>query len=150
MGIDRYWMKQAYQLALKAYEQNEVPVGAVVVSQDNFLLGVGFNQVIQTTDPTAHAEMVALKQAARNVQNYRLLGATLYVTLEPCAMCAGALLHSRISRLVFATRDVRAGACGSVFNFLQSQQLNHHIQMDEGIMQMECAALLQKFFIPKR
>lgn len=151
MGVnDAHWMKYAYDLALKACREGEIPVGAVVVSQHNQLLGEGYNQVIQSHDPTAHAEILALRAASLTTQNYRLNDTTLYVTLEPCCMCAGALIHARISRLVFATRDVRAGACGSMFNFLQDSALNHSIRMDEGVMQEACAGLLQDFFKARR
>lgn len=150
MGIDHYWMQHAYRLALQARDCNEVPVGAVIIGSDNQLLGEGYNQVIEMSDPTAHAEIIALRAAARKTQNYRLNGATLYVTLEPCAMCAGALIQSRVRRIVFATRDVRAGACGSVLNFLQHPYLNHHLCMDEGFLQVESAQLLHDFFNKKR
>ena len=145
MGInDRYWMQQAYQLALFAREQGEVPVGAVLVDEHQRLLSGSGNQVISTCDPTAHAEILALRTAGIERNNYRLENTTLYVTLEPCCMCAGALLHARIKRLVYATRDLRAGAAGSVFNVLQ------HIQLDEGVMQSECATLLTDFFKQRR
>lgn len=143
---DLFWMKQAYQLALKAQEQHEIPVGAVVVSASNQLLGEGWNQVIQQHDPSAHAEVQALRQAARMTKNYRLNDTTLYVTLEPCCMCAAAIVHARIKRLVFATRDVKAGACGSVLNLLKGPPLNHFVQVDEGLLQKESALLLMDFF----
>lgn len=143
---DLAWMKQAFQLARAARDAGEVPVGAVLVSEDNQLMGRGYNQVIQKNDPSAHAEIVAIKEACRGLNNYRLQNTTLYVTLEPCCMCAGALVHSRIKRLVFATRDLRAGAAGSVFNLLQGYPLNHQVQIDEGVLQQECAALLSDFF----
>jgi tRNA(adenine34) deaminase len=143
-------MNHAYKLAKRASSEGEVPVGAVIIDVNNHLLSEGYNQVIKTHDPTAHAEMVALRAASRAVNNYRLNHTTLYVTLEPCCMCAGALLHARISRLVFATRDVRSGACGSVHNFLQDSALNHRIQLDEGMMQEACAHLLQDFFKTRR
>lgn len=147
MGInDTYWMAQAFQFALKAKDQGEVPVGAVLISADNQLLGYGWNQVIQSNDPSAHAEIIAIRQATNQLKNYRLLNTTLYVTLEPCCMCAGALVHARIKRLVFATRDFKAGAAGSVYNLLRGYPLNHQLQIDEGIMQQECAALLTNFF----
>lgn len=139
-------MAQAFQFALKAKDQGEVPVGAVLISADNQLLGYGWNQVIQSNDPSAHAEIIAIRQATNQLKNYRLLNTTLYVTLEPCCMCAGALVHARIKRLVFATRDFKAGAAGSVYNLLRGYPLNHQLQIDEGIMQQECAALLTNFF----
>ncbi|KTD08116.1 tRNA adenosine(34) deaminase TadA [Legionella jamestowniensis] len=151
MGInDSFWMAEAYSLALKAKEQGEVPVGAVLVDHKNQLLGKGWNQVLQTNDPCAHAELIAIRDAAMQLQNYRLLDTTLYVTLEPCVMCAGALVHARIKRVVFATRDFRAGAAGSVYNLLQGYPLNHQVIIDEGMMQHDCACLLIDFFKVKR
>ena len=141
---DRIWMQQAYQQALQAQARGEVPVGAVLVDANNQLLSAAGNQVIQRSDPTAHAEIVVLRDAAQKINNYRLENTTLYVTLEPCCMCAGALAHARIRRLVYATRDVRAGAAGSAYNLLPN------IQFDEGIMQAECAALLTDFFKQRR
>lgn len=143
-------MAKAYDLANRAKEQNEVPVGAVLVDANNNLLGSGWNQVIQTNDPCAHAELLAIREAAKQLNNYRLLDTTLYVTLEPCVMCAGALVHARIKRLVFATRDFKAGAAGSVYNLLQGYPLNHAVLIDEGIMQEQCAHLLSDFFKLKR
>ena len=147
---DLGWMQHAYQLALQAEVAGEVPVGAVVVSSDGVLLGSGFNQVITRHDPTAHAEVLALREAAQKTQNYRLLDTTLYVTLEPCSMCAGALLQARCTRVVFATRDLKTGAAGSVFNLLGSEALNHRLQIDEGPLQAESAALLSSFFRVRR
>lgn len=147
---DHFWMEYAYSLALKAREEGEVPVGAVLISHDNKILGQAGNRVIQTQDPSAHAEMLAIREASSYIQNYRLLDATLYVTLEPCCMCAGLLIHSRIKRLVFATRDVRAGAAGSAYNLLHADPLNHSIQIDEGFLQEKCATLLTDFFKSKR
>ncbi|MDF1677350.1 MAG: tRNA adenosine(34) deaminase TadA [Legionellaceae bacterium] len=147
---DLEWMEQAYNEALQAQKAGEVPVGAVLVSEDNQLLGKGFNQTISLSDPTAHAEVVAIRDAAQTCQNYRLLNTTLYVTLEPCVMCAGALLQARIKRLVFATRDVKAGAAGSVYNLLNTETLNHHIQIDEGPLQEKSATLLTHFFQTRR
>ena len=147
MGVsDRFWMQQALNLAYKAQAQGEVPVGAVLVSEDNTLLAQGWNQVLQTRDPTAHAEIMAIRAAAALMNNYRLQNTTLYVTLEPCCMCAGALVHARIKRLVFATRDLQAGAAGSVYNLLQGYPLNHQLQIDEGLLQHDCAIILMNFF----
>lgn len=143
---DTFWMQKALDLAHTAREQGEVPVGAVLVSEQNELLGSGWNQVLQTSDPTAHAEIMAIRDASKQLNNYRLNNTTLYVTLEPCCMCAGALIHARIKRLVFATRDVKAGAAGSAYNLLQGFPLNHSIQIDEGFLQQECAELLTEFF----
>jgi tRNA(adenine34) deaminase len=147
---DLVWMKQAFELALTARDKGEIPIGAVVVDENNQLIGKGYNQVIQSNDPSAHAEIVALRQAAAHVENYRLDQSTLYVTLEPCCMCAGALVHARVKRIVFATRDFKAGAAGSLFNLLQGFPLNHQVQIDEGFMQQECATLLSDFFKQRR
>lgn len=139
-------MQQAYQLALQAQLDQEVPVGAVVVSADNQLLGRGYNRIIQSGDPTQHAEMLAIREAASQLQNYRLENCTLYVTLEPCCMCAGAIVHARLKRLVFAARDFKAGAAGSVMNLLKGFPLNHKVIVDEGLMQEQCGQLLVDFF----
>lgn len=147
---DLQWMEEAYALALKAADQGEVPVGAVLVDQDNQRIGEGWNQVIRLKDPTAHAEIIAIRDAAQALANYRLQHTTLYVTLEPCCMCAAALVHARVERLVFATRDIKAGAAGSVFNLLQGHPLNHRLQIDEGFLQAQCAALLADFFKNRR
>ena len=147
---DLFWMTEAYNLAITAREQGEVPVGAVIVNEHNQLIGRGWNQVIQTNDPSAHAEIVAIRDAANHLNNYRLNNTTLYVTLEPCCMCAGALVHARIKRLVFATRDIKAGAAGSAFNLMHSTHLNHQVQIDEGFMQQACASLLVDFFTSRR
>ena len=147
---DTYWMQQALLLAQKAEELGEVPVGAVLVSESNQLLGRGWNQVLKTNDPTAHAEIIAIRDASMHLHNYRLTNTTLYVTLEPCCMCAGALVHARIKRLVYGTRDVKAGAAGSVYNVLQGSFLNHQVQIDEGFLQHECSLLLTDFFKMRR
>jgi tRNA(adenine34) deaminase len=147
---DLYWMKQAFHLASTAKERGEVPVGAILISAHNEPLGRGENQVISKSDPTAHAEMVALRDAAINIKNFRLDNTTLYVTLEPCCMCAGALVHARIKRLVFATRDFKAGAAGSVFNVLRGYPLNHQVHIDEGVLQHDCSQLLVDFFKDRR
>lgn len=147
---DLDWMKQAYALALKAEAVGEVPVGAVLVSEDGVLLGAGFNRVVTQHDPTAHAEVLALREASQKTHNYRLLNTILYVTLEPCSMCAGALLQARCTRLVYATRDLKAGAAGSVHNLLSGELLNHRIQIDDGVLQKECSDLLRNFFQKRR
>lgn len=147
---DRYWMQQAYEQALLAQAKDEIPVGAVLVSEDNQCLGIGYNCVESSHDPSDHAEIKAIRQASDLIQNHRLLNTTLYVTLEPCAMCAGLLVHARIKRLVFATRDFKTGAAGSVFNLLQGAPLNHKVQIDEGIMEQDCSLLLSNFFKNKR
>ena len=151
MGMsDLFWMQEAYTLALLANEQGEVPVGAILVDENNQILGRGWNQVLQANDPTAHAEILAIREAGTQLHNYRLQNTTLYVTLEPCCMCAGALVHARIQRVVFATRDFKAGAAGSVFNLLQGGALNHQVHIDEGFLQHECATLLSDFFKARR
>ncbi|MFY7698156.1 MAG: tRNA adenosine(34) deaminase TadA [Legionella sp.] len=150
MCSDQFWMRKAYQLALHAQAQGEVPVGAVLVDENNMLIGQGWNRVIQDHDPCAHAEMIAIKAAANLLGNYRLANTTLYVTLEPCCMCAGAMIHARIARLVFATRDFKGGAAGSLCNLLQGYPLNHRIQIDEGILQRESENLLRDFFSAQR
>jgi tRNA(adenine34) deaminase len=146
---DKQFMQRALALACKAQEQGEVPVGAVLVN-DNQIVGEGWNQSIANCDPSAHAEMIAIREAATACQNYRLLGSTLYVTLEPCAMCAGAMIHARIQRLVYATKDPRTGAAGSVFQLLQSPHLNHAVEISAGLFADEAKQLLQQFFQAKR
>jgi tRNA(adenine34) deaminase len=142
-------MRRALELARRAAAAGEVPVGAVLVVDDE-ILGEGWNQPIGACDPTAHAEVVALRAAAARVGNYRLPGSTLYVTLEPCPMCAGALVHARVARVVFGAADPRAGAAGSVFNLLQSPALNHRAEVTEGILAEECGTLLREFFRIRR
>ena len=146
---DERWMRRALDLAERARSEGEVPVGAVLVMDDD-CIGEGWNRSISTHDPTAHAEIEALRTAAARLRNYRLPGATLYVTLEPCAMCAGAIILARIQRLVYAAADPRTGAAGSVFNILQSTQLNHRVELVSGILEQEAATLLQTFFRERR
>lgn len=151
MGInDHYWMNQAYQQALAARDQGEIPVGAVLVSSDNTLISQGHNLVETLRDPSKHAEVCVIQSASQTLGTHRLLDTTLYVTLEPCPMCAGLLVHARIKRLVFATRDFKTGAAGSVFNLLSGSPLNHRVIIDEGVMQQECSRLLSDFFQSKR
>lgn len=147
---DKYWMSLAFKLAKSAYALGEVPVGAVIVDKDDNLIGEGFNQVITGCSPTLHAEMIAISESSKRLHNYRLDDSTMYVTLEPCCMCAGAIVHARIARLVFATRDFNTGATGSVYNILQGYPQNHKVQIDEGIMQEESAQLLTDFFLKRR
>ena len=128
---------------------DEIPVGAVIV-KDGKIIAEGFNQSICNHDPSAHAEMVAIRQAGQSIENYRMLDCTLYVTLEPCAMCAGLLVHSRIKRLVYASDDKKTGAAGSVFNLVKSEQLNHQLEVTAGVMQAECSELLSAFFKRRR
>lgn len=142
-------MSQALELALQARDHGEVPVGAIVV-HDGAVIGEGFNQPISLADPSAHAEMQAMRNAARRLDNYRLLDATLYVTLEPCAMCAGAMVHARIKRLVYGAADSKTGATGSVFNLVQSEQLNHRLEVEGGVLEKECGELLKDFFRKRR
>ena len=144
-----HWMRRALALAALAADREEVPVGAVVV-RDGGLLGEGYNQVISAADPSAHAEIVALRDAAAAVGNYRLPGATLYVTLEPCTMCAGALVHARIAELVFAAREPRAGVVCSTSALLDEPWYNHRVSWREGILGEESAAMLQAFFRARR
>ena len=143
-------MKQALVLARAAGKQGEVPVGAVLVAEDGTLLAESGNMSIATNDPTGHAEICVLRAAGRNLGNYRLPGSTLYVTLEPCPMCAGALVHARIARIVFGAVDPRAGACGSVFDLVRSAQLNHQIEVTQGVLAEESGKLLKDFFIERR
>jgi tRNA(adenine34) deaminase len=142
-------MEKALAQARRAFQRNEVPVGAVVVSEQR-VLGRGFNQTVSKHDPCAHAEILALRQAARRLGNYRLTSATLYCTLEPCAMCAAALVHARIGLLVYATPDPKAGAVDSHLNLLRARFLNHRVQVISGILQEESSALLREFFRKKR
>ena len=146
---DDYWMDQAISLAKRAEAMGEVPVGAVVV-QDGRVIGAGFNQLICDNDPTAHAEIIALRAAGRQVGNYRLPGATLYVTLEPCSMCAGAIISARLARVVYATPDPRTGAAGSVFQVLDNAQLNHRCRVTTGVRTQQAADMLRAFFRARR
>lgn len=142
-------MKCALDLAYKAEAHSEVPVGAIVV-HDNQIIGSGFNSSINTKDPTAHAEIMAIRAAALHINNYRLVNTSLYVTLEPCSMCAGAMIHARISNLFFATCDPRAGAVCSVLNILDNKNLNHQVSWQEGILAKDASELLKNFFRMKR
>ena len=146
---DLRFMARAMELAREAERAGEVPVGAVIV-RDGEIVGEGWNRPISTNDPTAHAEIVAMRAAARQLSTYRLLDTTLYVTLEPCPMCAGAMVHARVKRLVFAATDPRAGAAGTVFNIVQHAQLNHRLDIEGGVMAAECGEMLRAFFVGKR
>lgn len=146
---DRLWMRQALRLAEQAAAVGEVPVGAVLV-RDGEVIGSGFNRPIGNCDPTAHAEILALRQAAEHVGNYRIIDSTLYVTLEPCPMCAGAMVHARVGRVVFGASDPRAGAAGTVFNLLQSESLNHRAAVTGGVLDDACGQLLRDFFRSRR
>jgi tRNA(adenine34) deaminase len=146
---DQYFMQTALELAQQAQDQGEVPVGAVV-ARDGVIIGRGYNRPISAADPTAHAEIMALRAAGDHLGNYRLLDCTLYVTLEPCTMCIGAIFHARIQRLVFAATDPKTGACGSVIDLPAEVRLNHHLQVDSGILATEASALLKQFFAQRR
>lgn len=147
--FDTKYMDLALAEARKAEAAGEVPVGAVIALNDT-LVATGVNQPISTNDPTAHAEIIALRKAGQSVQNYRLTGATVYCTVEPCMMCAGAMIHARIARLVFGTPDPRAGCAGSIYNVLTDPRLNHRIDVVSGIRETECAELLRAFFASRR
>lgn len=142
-------MQQALQLAKQAKEKGEVPVGAVLV-HNHRVIGKGFNQREGKCSPLAHAELLALQQGANHLKQWRLLGCTLYVTLEPCPMCAGALVNSRVSRLVFGAADPKSGACGSLMQLCQHPKLNHQLQVDSGVLGQQSAQLLQSFFVQLR
>lgn len=146
---DEYWMARALQLAELAAENGEVPVGAVLV-RGGELLGEGHNSPISNHDASAHAEIQAIRAACRVEQNYRLPNTTLYVSLEPCAMCAGALIHARIERVVIAAKEPRAGAAGSVLNVLQNDCLNHHCEVEFGLLAEQSSSMLKKFFRDRR
>ena len=149
--FDTHCMQRALQLAELAKLQNEVPVGAVLVANAyQTIIGEGFNCPISSNDPTAHAEIIALHKAAANINNYRLLDTTLYVTLEPCAMCAGALLHARVKHLIFATTDPRAGALGGTMNLYTSASWNHKVSCSQGLLAEPCAKILRDFFRARR
>jgi tRNA(adenine34) deaminase len=146
---DEDFMRQALELARQAATLGEVPVGAIVV-RDGEIIGRGRNQPIGRHDPTAHAEVMALREAAANVGNYRLPGSTLYVTLEPCLMCIGAIFHARVGRVVFGARDPKTGAAGSVLNLFEESRLNHHAEVLGGVLADECGSLLSGFFAARR
>jgi tRNA(adenine34) deaminase len=144
------YMRMALEQARKAAEINEVPVGAVLVSSSGEILGTAHNRTIADQDPTAHAEILAVRAAARKLQNYRLLNTTLYVTIEPCMMCAGALVHARVGRMVFGAPDPKWGAAGSLYNVAADSRLNHQIEVVPGVCAAECLCLMQAFFRSKR
>ena len=148
-SADERWMREALALARAAQDSGEVPVGAVLVV-NGIVIGKGSNAPVGTNDPTAHAEMAALRAAAAATGNYRLEDATLYVTLEPCPMCAGALVHARVRRLVFGARDLRFGGVRSKFRIADSDLLNHRVEVTEGVLAAECVSLLQSFFAARR
>jgi tRNA(adenine34) deaminase len=139
------WMQMAFKEAEKAYEKNEIPVGAVIVFE-NRIIGRGHNQIEMLQDPTAHAEMIAITSAVATIGSKWLNGATLYVTLEPCAMCAGALVLARIERVVFGAYDAKTGACSSLYQILQDERLNHRAEVIGGILEAKCSSILKDFF----
>lgn len=147
---DIAWMQLALAQAAQAQQLGEVPVGAVLVDAQGELLATGFNRTIIDHDPTAHAEIVALRTGAKQAQNYRLPGASLFVTLEPCAMCLGAMFHARLARVVFGAPDPKTGVCGSVLNLSLEKQLNHHTQVEGGVLAQECGDTLRQFFKERR
>jgi len=142
-------MQMALELAAQAAATGEVPVGAVVV-QDGVVVGRGYNQPVSAADPSAHAEVMALRDAGRTLGNYRLPGCDLYVSLEPCVMCSGAIMHARVSRVIFGASDLKTGACGSVVNLFAEARLNHHATVTGGVMAAESVGLLQNFFSARR
>jgi len=146
---DEFFMREALSLARSAECLGEVPVGAVVVSEGK-IVGRGFNSPIGEHDPTAHAEIAALRDAARHLENYRLPGCELFVTLEPCAMCAGAILHARIARVIYGARDLKTGVHGSVVDLFAVERLNHHTEVVSGVLAEDCAQLLSSFFAGRR
>ena len=146
---DSTFMARALELAREAEQAGEVPVGAVIV-KDEGIVGEGWNRPISTNDPTAHAEIVAMRAAAQKLGTYRLLDTTLYVTLEPCPMCAGAMVHARVKRLVYAATDPRAGAAGTIFNIVQHPSLNHRVECEAGLMGSQCGTMLRVFFQGRR
>jgi tRNA(adenine34) deaminase len=149
MQTDIDFMKIALKEAQEAYSHGEVPVGAVLVLEGN-ILAQAHNSPITRNDPSAHAEMLALRQAGEKIGNYRLAGAELYVTLEPCVMCAGAIVQARLARVIFGARDPKCGAVGSLYNILTDERLNHQVEITEGILREECGEILSRFFQKKR
>ena len=150
MPMDEFWMQKAILEARRAADIGEVPVGAAIVDADGNLLALASNETILRSDPTAHAEIIALRTAAAEIGNYRLTGATVYSTVEPCVMCAGALVNARVARLVFGTHDERFGAVESVFQICNSEKLNHRIEITTSVLADECRTLMQEFFRSRR
>jgi tRNA(adenine34) deaminase len=144
------FMKKALTEAQKAGQKDEIPIGAVLVAESSELLSAAHNQTVSRRDPTAHAEILALREAADKIGNYRLLNTTLYVTVEPCPMCMGAIIHARVAQVIFGTRDPRWGAAGSLYNFAEDHRFNHRPEIIEGICADECRKLMQDFFSSKR
>ena len=148
-NLDNHYMSEALKEARKAFDADEVPVGAIIVHK-GMVIGRAHNQIKMLKDPTAHAEMIAITQAAAHLQNERLLDTTLYATIEPCTMCAGAMVLGRVKRLVYGAEDQKAGASGSIANITNNNKLNHRIKVTQGIMEAECAGILRDFFKKKR
>ena len=146
---DKHFMKAALKSAKKAWKNGEVPVGAVLVKDDE-IISTGQNSPITLNDPTAHAEIIALREGGEKLKNYRLIDTILYVTIEPCTMCMGAIMHARVKKLVFGTFDPRAGAAGSLFDFTIENKFNHNVEVKSGILESECRELIQDFFKQKR
>ena len=140
-----YWMTQAFREAEKAYDQGEVPIGAVVVFE-NRIIGKGYNSIENLQDPTAHAEIIAITAAANHLDSRRLLDTALYVTIEPCSMCAGAIIQARIPLLVYGAADPKAGACGTLYNIVQDNRLNHNVKLVKGILETKCSLIMSDFF----
>ncbi|WP_438970254.1 tRNA adenosine(34) deaminase TadA [Methylophaga sp.] len=149
MSDDAKWMQRALELAAFAEKQGEVPVGAVIVL-DNEIIGEGWNQPILSSDATAHAEIIALRQACERMQNYRIPGADMYITLEPCVMCAGGLVHARINRLIFASKEPKTGAAGSCVDVFNLPNLNHRVQCESGLLAEQSSDMLRRFFRARR
>ncbi|MCD6489774.1 MAG: tRNA adenosine(34) deaminase TadA [Thermodesulfobacterium sp.] len=147
---DYFYMEEALKEAELAFKEDEVPIGAVIVSPEGETIGRGRNQIIKFCDPTAHAEILAIKEACKNLKNYRLIGCKMYVTLEPCPMCAYALVLARIEEVIFATRDEKGGACKSIYNIVEDKRLNHQVKIREGILKEKAQKLLKDFFKSKR
>lgn len=147
--FDAARMRESLRLAMRAAERGEVPVGALIV-KNGIVIGRGYNSPISTKDPTAHAEIQALRDASTALGNYRLEGCSLYVTLEPCAMCAGAIIHARIARLIYAASDPKTGACGSVIDVFAERRLNHHTEVTGGVLADEAGKMLSEFFAARR
>lgn len=148
--IDEFWMNEAIKAAAEAEKIGEVPIGAVLLSETGEIIAAAGNRTIIDCDPTAHAEILALREAARKTGNYRLTNATVYSTVEPCAMCAGALVNARVKRLVYGTRDERFGAVETIFRICDNEKLNHRLEIVSGVLENECRRLMQDFFRKKR
>lgn len=143
--MDHYFMEKALEEAKRAYEENEIPIGAVIVYKDE-IIGRGHNKVEQDQNPLNHAELIAIKEASEKIGSWRLIDCDLYVTLEPCIMCSGATVYSRIRRIVFGAYDHKRGCCGSILEIPQTEEFNHHVEITGGVMEEECLSLIQQFF----